>query len=61
MREIKANYYVSTRYVGSDMQETVTLEVPEDATEDEIENIIQSDFEEWVWNSINASWNYEDI
>lgn len=59
MKKIKAHYYVSTRYVGSDIEEDVEIEVPKEATKEEIEDLIQIDFEEWVWNTISASWNYE--
>jgi hypothetical protein len=43
-------FYVGTNYVGSTVKELV--EVEDDATEEDIEK----DFNEWMWNTINAGW-----
>ena len=60
MKKVKAHYYVSTKYVGSERTEDVELEVPDEATENEIDDIIFHDYEEWVWNTIETGWTYEN-
>jgi len=61
MKKIKVNYSVSTGYVGSTKEAEFELEVPIDATENEIEELVQYDFEEWLWNSISTYYTYESI
>jgi hypothetical protein len=52
----KYEFYVSTGFVGSHRQETVEIEFKGDETDEEIEEIVQEEFNEWVWNEIDASW-----
>lgn len=56
MKEITVEFYVATKRIGSEEMETVTIEVPEDADEDLVNKIVGEYFEQWVWESIEASY-----
>lgn len=60
MEEIKVKFFLSTRYIGSDINEIVAINIPKKATELEMEDIIKEIFEEWVWDNINNGWNILD-
>lgn len=49
MKTIKV--WVGTGYVGSLVKDTI--EVEDDATEEEIDEMYQ----QWIWNVINAGWS----
>lgn len=56
----KFKFHVSTGYVGSKREDVI--EIPDDelnGTEFEKNKVIQKYFEEWVWESIDASWTEE--
>lgn len=52
----KFEFSVSTRYVGSEVEETIEIEIPDDATENEIEEIVQQRYDDWLWNNIDTNW-----
>jgi len=56
MKTINVTFQISTRYVGSEMKEEIELLVPEDATEDQLDEILREAFEEWVWESTDGGW-----
>ena len=59
-KTINLTFYVSTGYVGSKRSEEVEVEVPDDYDIDlDPDKIIQEEFTEWLWNSIEAGW-YEN-
>ena len=56
MKEIEVEFYVQTWKVGSTIEATKVFEVEEDATEKEIEAIIDEAWKEWIWNNIEAGY-----
>lgn len=57
MKEIKFKVSVSTMYVGSLVSDEISVNVPEDATEDEIEEIVGEEAKEWLWENINFGYS----
>ena len=55
-KTIKVDFYVGTKYVGSEVEETVEIEIEEDMTEREINDVVDEEFQTWVWENIDASW-----
>lgn len=62
MREVTFN--VSTGYVGSKREETfklIDLGIIEDEyTKEELEDVLNEAFENWLWNNIDAGWDFEE-
>lgn len=56
---VKIKLFVGTRYLGSDVTEEIEVEYPDNATEKEIEEIKEKEFQDWLWDNINCGW--EDI
>ena len=60
----KVTFSVSTGYVGSEREETYSLEelgIDENLEGAELEKELEAEFEDWVWNNINSSfWITED-
>lgn len=52
----KFRFYMSTGYVGCQREETVEIEIPVGASEEEIEEIVQEYFDEWMWNYLDTLW-----
>jgi len=53
-------FSVSTGYVGSKREETFTFDelgIDESLQGEELENELQEQFNEWVWENINASYD----
>lgn len=49
-------FRVSTKYVGSKEVDQVEIEFKGDETEEEKEQIIQNEYNEWLWNAIDTGW-----
>lgn len=51
-------FLVSTNYVRSDVSEEVEIEFTEEEYNDEKkrEKIIEEQYEEWLWQNIETSW-----
>ncbi|MGE7840673.1 DUF7167 family protein [Lysinibacillus sp. NPDC093712] len=61
----KVTFSVSTGYVGSRREETYKLEdlgiiESEYETEQELEKAVGEAYEEWIWESIDSTWYFED-
>ncbi len=54
--KIKVEFYVSTRYVGSDVREEIELDVPENLTENELDDFIRPIYEDWAWEALDSGW-----
>lgn len=59
-KTIKVEFCVSTRYVGSDVEEIIELEIDDTWTQDEINSYIESAFNNWVSNEIETSWEIKE-
>ena len=59
-RIIKVNFHVSTGIVGSDRSEVVEIEVDEDFTEDEINEAIEEEYNDWMYNKLDTCWTIID-
>lgn len=46
---------VSTSKVGSQTDDEIEVEYPENATEEELAEIMRSEAVEWVWNNIELT------
>lgn len=57
MRNIKVEFSVSTKYVGSRVKEIVDLEIDEDLNEHQIEEIIEEAYESWLENNCDRYYN----
>jgi hypothetical protein len=53
---IEVQFTVGTKYVGSEVEETVEIEIEENMTEEEINKIIDEEFQIWVWENIDSWW-----
>jgi len=53
---LEVEFYVSIGYVGCNKQDTVKLQIPEEASEDEINDIIREEYNYWLLESIETSW-----
>lgn len=49
-------FRVSTKYVGSEEVEQVEIEFEGDETDEEREEIIQEEYNQWLWNTIDTGW-----
>ena len=56
MEKISVNFYVSTGYVNAHHEQVIEIEVPKSATDEEVESMIQEEFDEWVQEKISAKW-----
>ena len=54
MKTVKYNFHVSTKYVGSEVSEDIKFEVEDDATTEEIEEIADDLFKDWLWENIDG-------
>jgi hypothetical protein len=59
MKVIKIAVQVSTRYVGSRVEEVIDVYVEDDATEKEIEQAKDDTAMEWMFEQID--WGWSDI
>lgn len=48
---------VSTCYVGSKVSDVLTIEVDDDATQEEIELLKEEVAKEWLWSNIDFYWD----
>ena len=55
--KLTVEFYISTRYVGSDYKEDLELDVPENLSEYELDKFIQEQYEEWAWEVLDSSWS----
>jgi hypothetical protein len=54
-------FSVSTRRVGSQINERVTLDLPDDYDIiNDYDNIIDEAFEEWLWSNIETNFYVDD-
>jgi hypothetical protein len=60
MKKIKVNFYVSTNVVGSEKEEVVEIEVDENLTEQEVNDIIDEEYTEWMYNELDSCWTILD-
>lgn len=51
---IKVNMRLSIGVVGADREEIVEVSVPESASEEEIEGIVEREWEKWAWSQIEG-------
>jgi len=56
MKVLKIKFTLSTGFVGAEHEETVELEFKDDMTEEEIEEILEKHWEDWIWNYIDGGW-----
>jgi hypothetical protein len=56
MKTIKILVSVSTRYVGSKVEEEIEVYVDDDATEEEIEQAKEDTAREWMHGEIEWGW-----
>lgn len=56
METIRVEFYVSTSFVGSTIKDVVEFEITGDETDEELSDMIAKEFEEWVWDRIDADW-----
>jgi hypothetical protein len=47
-------FSVRTNKVGSDCSDNVDIELPDDASPEEIEEIVEAEFRTWVWENIDS-------
>ena len=60
MKIIKVKFWIGTRYVGSDVEEEVEIEVDEDASEMEIENSIEDYYIDWSQENSSQGWEIQE-
>jgi hypothetical protein len=53
---IEFEVYVSTCYVGSKVKETLTLDIEDDATTEEIEQAKEDMARDWMFHNIEWGW-----
>lgn len=56
MKTIKLDFAVGTTYAGSEVKELVEIEVEDGLNKEEIEKIIEEEFETWVWENVDSYW-----
>jgi hypothetical protein len=56
MRKIEFEMSVSTRYVGSEVTDTFSIEVDDNATEEEIEKEMEDVTRDWMHEQIDWGW-----
>lgn len=54
MRKFK--FYVGLGFVGCNKEGIVELEIPVGANDEETEEIVREYFNEWIWQTIDATW-----
>lgn len=59
MKAIKILVQVSTRYVGSRVEDELEIYVEDDATEQEIETAKEDAAREWMFDQID--WGWQDV
>lgn len=59
MKVIKITVQVSTRYVGSRVEDELEVYVADDATEKEIETAKEDAAREWMFDKID--WGWQDV
>jgi hypothetical protein len=52
----KYKFYASTGYVGCEREETVEIEIDDDATQKEIEEVVEEEFKEWMCSNIDSGY-----
>jgi hypothetical protein len=60
MKKIKLNFYVSTNIVGSQKEEIIEIEVDENLTKQEVNDIIEEEYKEWMYNNLDTCWTILD-
>lgn len=55
MKKLNMFISVSTSKVGSQTDDEIEVEYPENATEEELAEIMRSEAVEWVWNNIELT------
>jgi len=60
MKTIKVYFHVSMDFHGCEKSETITLLVKENATEREIEEVVQDEYEEWLYQNVNTHWSIKE-
>jgi hypothetical protein len=53
---VKFEFRVGTRYVGSTVKDTLEFDIDDDATEEEIEEIANEAWRDWMNNEIDGGW-----
>jgi len=51
---MKVKFSVSTRYVGSKVEEVLYIDLSDCETEEEIEEVLSKEYEFWVWENIDG-------
>ena len=57
MRVIKFEMFVSTKFVGSEASDIGEVEIPDNATEEEIEAAIEDYTRDWMFDNIEWGFN----
>lgn len=55
-KKIKVKFFISTGFIGSDVEETLNIEIPESYTEQERNKYINECFEDWKTTFVDESW-----
>ena len=56
MKTIKFKFTVSTRYVGSEVEEEIDIDFDDDATEEEIEKEVKERWVDWRNENSDGGW-----
>ena len=59
MRRIKGTLCVSLGWVNDTRTQDFEIEVPDDATDSYIENEIQKEYENFMWDRVEGGWEIE--
>lgn len=51
-KTLKVIVHVSTNRVGSEVSDEIEVEVDDNATPDEIEDAVEFEAKEWMWNNV---------
>lgn len=54
--KIKYEFSASTKHVGCEVTEIMEIEVDDDATEEEIEDVVRETFGDWISMVIDSGW-----
>lgn len=54
--KVSIDVFVSTKYLGSTVKDTIEIEVDDDATPSEIEREKEQAAKEWMFDNIDWSW-----
>ena len=56
MKTIKLEVYVSTNRSGSEVRDTIEVDIEDDYTQEDIEEALEETAKEWMFNNIEWSW-----